>query len=365
MVSNIMKLNFDYHGGNIEKEARKLGISTKNIIDASASIVPFRLPKKLTKYLIDNLKNGSIKFYPDRSYFELKNSISKWHDIDPLMILPGNGASELFTWAARDASLNGISSLPSPCFGDYERALKCWNAPYKYNPLPLSWENKKPQSFPIEPKANVLWITNPHNPTGQLWSRSSIEFLLTKYKLVICDEAFISIVPGGEDQSIVDLTKRYKNLILIRSLTKFLGVAGLRVGYAITNSNRVSKWEEIRDPWPVNTLAINITNMIMNNPKMYKKRLNKIHKWVNKEGEWLHKSLSKFSYLRPLPSNTNFQLVKSKYTLLDVIKNLKKRGILLRDCRSFINLGEDWMRISLQKREDNIQIIKTLREYIN
>ena len=46
------------------------------------------------------------------------------------MILPGNGASELFTWAARDASLNGISSLPSPGFGDYQRALKCWNAPY-------------------------------------------------------------------------------------------------------------------------------------------------------------------------------------------------------------------------------------------
>ena len=110
---------------------------------------------------------------------------------------------------------------------------------------------------------------------------------------------------------------------------------------------------------------MNITNMIMNNPKMHKKRLNKVHKWVKKEGEWLHKSLSKFSSIRPLPSNTNFQLVKSKYGLLGVINNLKKRGILLRDCRSFINLGEDWVRISLQKREDNIQIINTLKEYIN
>ena len=360
-----MKIDFDIHGGNVEKEARRLGLSRDKIIDASASIVPFKLPKKLNNYLINSINNGSIKNYPDRSYFEVKNSIAKWHNIDPSMILPGNGASELFTWAARDASLNGISSLPSPGFGDYERALKCWNASYIHSPIPLSWTNSNPQSFPIRPKTDVLWITNPHNPTGQLWSRSSIEKLLTNYKLVICDEAFISLTPGGEKQSIIDLTKNYKNLIVIRSLTKFLGIAGLRIGYAVTNSNRLLKWEEIRDPWPVNTLAINATNMIMKDSKMHKKRLNKIHKWIEEEGKWLHNSLSDFSNINPLPTTTNFQLIKSDSSILNLVDNLKKRGILLRDCRSFINLDENWIRISLQKRKQNIQIINTLKDYIN
>ncbi len=360
-----MKRELDIHGGNIEKEARKLGLAKENIVDASASIVPFKLPKKLTTYLVKSINNRSVKFYPDRSYFEVKNAISKWHNIDPSMILPGNGASELFTWAARDAGLIGISSLPSPGFGDYERALKCWNAPYIFSPLPLSWNDTKPQTFPIQPNTDVLWITNPHNPTGQLWSRKSIENLLTNYKLVICDEAFISIVPGGENQSIIDLTKDYKNLIVIRSLTKFLGVAGLRIGYAITHSDRLSKWNEIRDPWPVNTLAINVTNMIMKNKKMHKKRLNKIHRWVEEEGQWLHKNLSDFSALRPFPSNTNFQLIKSENPILYILEKLKKRGILLRDCRSFINLDESWFRISLQKRKDNIKIINALKECLN
>jgi len=359
-----MKISFDNHGGNIEREARKLGISTEIIIDASASIVPFKLPKKLNNYLINSINNGSIKSYPDRSYFEVKNSIAKWHNIDPSMILPGNGASELFTWAARDASLNGISSLPSPGFGDYQRALKCWNAPYVHNPIPLSWNNSQPQSFPIKPKTDVLWITNPHNPTGQLWSRSSIESLLTNYKLVICDEAFISIVPDGENLSIIDLTKNHKNLIVIRSLTKFLGLAGLRIGYAVTNSDRLLKWKEIRDPWPVNTLAINATNMIMKDSKMHKKRLNKIHRWVEEEGNWLHKSLSEFSTIKPLPTTTNFQLIKSDSSILNLIENLKRRGILLRDCRSFMTLDEKWIRISLQKRKQNIRIINTLKDYI-
>ena len=360
-----MKKDFDCHGGNIEKEARKLGLSTDNMIDASASIVPFKLPKKLTNYLVNSVNNRSIKSYPDRSYFDVKRAISRWHNIEDSMILPGNGASELFTWAARDAGSNGISSLPSPGFGDYQRALNCWNAAYVHTPLPLSWSKIAPQSFPIKPKTNVLWITNPHNPTGQLWSRSSIENLLDNYKLVICDEAFISIVPGGENESIIDLTKNYKNLIVIRSLTKFLGVAGLRIGYAITNSDRISKWEEIRDPWPVNTLAANVTKMIMNDQNMHEKRLKKIHKWVKKEGKYLYENLSVFSSLRPLPSTTNFQLIKSEVPILNILEKIKQRGILLRDCRSFVNLDKNWFRISLQTKEDNMKIINILKEYIN
>ena len=359
-----MNVDFDDHGGNIEKVARELGVHTKDIIDASASIVPFKLPKKLSNNLIQSIKNGSIRSYPDRSYLEVRNAISKWHNIDPSMVLPGNGASELFTWAARDASLNGTSSLPSPGFGDYQRALKCWNANYIHSPLPLSWNTRKPQPFPIEPKTNVLWITNPHNPTGQLWSRSSLENLLANYKLIICDEAFISVTPDGENQSIIDLTKKHSNLIVVRSLTKFLGIAGLRIGYAVASSDRLLKWRELRDPWPVNSLAINVTNLIMKNSILHKKRLSKIHTWVEEEGNWLHKNLSDFSTLNPLLSATSFQLIRSDNSALNLIDNLKKRGILLRDCRSFINLGEDWIRISLQKREKNIKIIKSLRYYI-
>ncbi len=360
-----MKVNFDAHGGNLEKEARELDLHAKNIIDASASIVPFNLPKKLRNNIIKTIKNGSIKSYPDRSYFEVKNAISKWHKIEPSMILPGNGASELFTWAARDASLYGTSSLPSPCFGDYQRALRCWNAPYIYSPLPLFWNTREPQHFPIKPKTHVLWITNPHNPTGQLWSRSSIKNLLANYKLVICDEAFISITPGGENQSIIDLTKKHANLVVIRSLTKFLGIAGLRIGYAVANSERLLKWEKIRDPWPVNTLAVNATIFIMKNSILHKKRLKKIHRWVEEEGKWLDKNLSNFSTIKPLPTATNYQLIKSDNSMINIIERLKKRGILLRDCRSFLNLGENWIRISLQKRKQNIKIINSLKYYIN
>ena len=136
------------------------------------------LGKSLNKCLEGALKNHSLRNYPDCSHQALKEAIGSWHKIDPSMVLPGNGASELFTWAARDAAQQGLSGLPAPGFGDYARALRCWDAPYVHLPMPLSWSPKAPQPFPFETQTNVIWITNPHNPTGQLWSRKSIKPLL-------------------------------------------------------------------------------------------------------------------------------------------------------------------------------------------
>ena len=80
-----------------------------------------------------------------------------------------NGASELITWAGYEASKFGISCIPSPSFVDYERSLNCWNSNFIHYELPKNWNDIFPQSFPLHPKGDgdVIWITNPHNPTGQ------------------------------------------------------------------------------------------------------------------------------------------------------------------------------------------------------
>jgi hypothetical protein len=139
-----------------------------------------------------------LRDYPDRDYGALRAAIGHHHGLDPAAVLPGNGAAELFTWAARDAAAAGLSLLPTPGFADYRRALACWSGSWRPLPLPLAWDAAFPQPFPGEgdgpaaaaPPA-VLWVTNPHNPTGQLWSRSSLEPLLARFALVIVDEAFV------------------------------------------------------------------------------------------------------------------------------------------------------------------------------
>jgi len=360
-VSNSFLLD---HGGNLEEEAERLGVKINSLIDASASLVPFSLPRRLKHCLIETLQGADLKNYPNRNHSSLKEAIANHHQVSPDMVLPGNGASELITWAARDAASQGINLLPSPGFSDYKRALQCWNGNFVESPLPLKWESIFPHTFPLKRVGNVIWITNPHNPTGQSWSRNSLENLLLKYNLVICDEAFLPLVPNGEKESLIPLVKCYPNLIVIRSLTKLFSIAGLRLGYAISSSKRLKEWQECRDPWPLNALAIATGKAIMSEQNILQKQIKKVQGWVKEEGAWLHSNLKNFKGIISHPSSTNFQLIESNVSLIKFREDLARKNILLRDCQSFQGLGENWLRIGLQSKANNRRIVKAINEVI-
>ena len=341
------------HGGNILTQAKKLNLLPSKIIDSSASLVPFEPPKLILDVLISEIKTLGFRYYPERNLNSLREIIGEFHQINPDNILPGNGASELITWAGYEASKSGASCIPSPGFVDYERSLNCWNASFDYSELPKNWSNSFPQTFPIKPICDVLWITNPHNPTGQLWDKKSLEIILKKYKLVICDEAFLAITPNGEKESLIPLTKKYDNLLVIRSLTKLFNIAGLRLGYIIGSSEKLKKWNIKRDPWPLNSFAIKAGIELLSNKILYEEWTSKIHDWVNTEKNWVSNELSKIKNLKVHNSATNFFLIESKFSLSSNIHYLEKKGILIRECNSFRFLNEKWARISLQTRKNN------------
>ncbi len=353
------------HGGNIYEEARRLGVKENQLLDASASLVPFPPPKSIYRCLLKGLANNSLRNYPDCTYQALREAIGIWHKVDPCMVLPGNGAAELLTWSARDASKKGTNALIAPGFSDYARALNCWNGQYIYLQLPKCWSANTPQAFPLNPTTNVIWITNPHNPTGQLWSRSSIEPLLKRHDLIICDEAFLSLVPNGEKESLIPLIHNHSNLIVIRSLTKLFALAGLRLGYAIGTAERLEQWQNLRDPWPINSLAAAAGLMLMNDHVALNKWTRKIHNWLLKEGPWLQSELGFLPGIKSHASSTNFHLIESKQSLKRLREILSQKKILLRDCSSFKGLGENWLRISLQTRRNNIRIVSTIKEILN
>ena len=341
------------HGGNLLIKAKQLNLPPSNMIDSSASLVPFRPPKLLLESLTSEIKSLGFRYYPERNLNNLREIIGEFHQINPNNILPGNGASELITWAGYEASNLGESCIPSPSFADYERSLNCWNASFNYSELPKNWGNSFPQSFPLQPICDVLWITNPHNPTGQLWDKNSLEKILKKYKLVICDEAFLAITPNGEKESLIQLTKIYDNLLVIRSLTKLFNIAGLRLGYIVGSSEKLKKWDLKRDPWPLNSFAINAGIKLLSNKVFYNDWTKKIHNWVLKESEWVYDKLAKIENLKVHKSSTNFFLIESKFSLTSNINYLERRGILIRECNSFKSLNGNWARISLQTRKNN------------
>jgi histidinol-phosphate/aromatic aminotransferase/cobyric acid decarboxylase-like protein len=210
----------------------------------------------------------------------------------------------------------------------------------------------------------VLWLTNPHNPTGQLWSRASLEPLLERFALVVVDEAFLPLVPGGEEQSLVPLLAAHPQLVVIRSLTKLFSIAGLRLGYALGDPGRLARWAGWRDPWPVNGLAAAAGRFLLADQAGLRRWQGRVQRWVAGEGAWLATRLAAEPGLEPLPSAANYLLVRSRppaASLQPLRLALERRHrILVRDCRSFDGLGEDWLRIAVQDRAGNRRLLAAL-----
>lgn len=346
--------------------ARRLGCSPDQLLDASASLVPFPLPWRARLAL----QRAALHPYPDPDQTGLRQCLAALHSLEPDAVLPGNGAAELFTWAARDAADAGCSLLPQPGFTDYRRALRCWGGAIATFRLHVLGTLAGEASFPLHPSvggSSVLWITNPHNPTGQLWSRSSLEPLLQRHALVICDEAFLPLVPAGEAQSLIPLVAEYPNLVVIRSLTKLYGIAGLRLGYAVAQPKRLQRWNSWRDPWPVNAVASAVGQALLNSPKRHETWIARVQRWTAHEGAWLQQRLVELPGIVPLPSSANYLLFRGErlgepYSLQPLREALAvDHRILLRDCRSFEGLGETWLRVGFKSRKDNRKIIRALQ----
>jgi len=378
------------HGGNRLAVARRLGCRPEQLLEASASLVPFGPPASVRTSLRRALAGAAIRDYPDRDQQALRQAIAQRHGLEAAMVLPGNGAAELFTWAGRDAAQAGVSLLPVPGFADYQRALACWQGAWRPLALPLRWSGPFPQPFAAPAEADllaaanlaaagadlatttaaaatataVLWITNPHNPTGQLWSRESLVPLLERFALVIVDEAFLPLVPGGEAQSLLPWVGRCPGLVVIRSLTKLAAIPGLRLGYALADPERLARWAAWRDPWPVNGLATAAGVALMAD-RAWDQR---VQGWLAREGPWLAGELAQLPGLVPMASAANFLLVRGERagqpcSLNGLRLALEQRHrILVRDCRSFTGLGESWLRLAVLDRRGNRRLLGALAQ---
>jgi len=366
LLAPVSDVEIEHHGGNRTALAAALGIREGRLLDASASLAPLT-PAVRCAVMWHALQLSGLRDYPDRGHTALRSAIAALHGLPPDWVLPGNGAAELFTWAARDAAAAGVSALPSPGFADYGRALACWGGSAVAWMLPVQGCQVAPRSLPPPPRADVIWITNPHNPTGQLWSRDSLLTLLRTHRLVICDEAFLPLVRAGEAESLIPWLAHHPNLIVIRSLTKLYGLAGLRLGYALAAPQRLGRWASWRDPWPLNGLALALGLALLGSPARYHRHCAWVQRWSADEGTWLRQQLTDMGgpagTLQPLPSAANFFLLHGQRSLMPLHQALVQRhAIVLRDCRSFAGLGECWLRIGVQSRRANRRLARAMAQ---
>ncbi|WP_414753029.1 threonine-phosphate decarboxylase CobD [Anabaena sp. CCY 9910] len=353
------------HGGNLAWAAALAGCPADAIVDFSASISPLGPPQSAIAAIQSQISN--LRHYPDPDYRELRLALGHFHQLPLEWILPGNGSAELLTLAGRELAQLAATVLITPAFGDYYRTLKAYHARVLEFPL-VSVESRvlgtechltqlHTQHSGLSTNCALL-LNNPHNPTGKLFTREAILPLLEQFALVVVDEAFMDFVPPDEEQSLIPIVAEYPNLVILRSLTKFYSLPGLRLGYAIAQPDRLQKWQLWRDPWPVNTLAAAAAIAALEDREFQAQTW----QWLPPAREELFQGLTAIPGLTPQASAANFLLVETQQSSLELQqKLLQQHQILIRDCLSFKELGDRFFRLAVRSHSDNQRLTKALK----
>ncbi|OLP17653.1 threonine-phosphate decarboxylase [Leptolyngbya sp. 'hensonii'] len=350
------------HGGNLVWAADLADCTPADILDFSASINPLGPPASAVAAIQAHLP--ALPNYPDPEYGALRQALSQVHHLPIEWILPGNGAAELLTWAGRELADLAATCIVTPAFGDYFRALQTFSGAVVSWPIDLAAlgtsQTRLPLTVcPVAGSNQGLILSNPHNPIGQLLTRQDLLPYLETFALVVIDEAFMDFLPPDQQESLIDQVLDYPNLVILRSLTKFYSLPGLRLGYAIAHPDRLRRWQTWRDPWPVNSLAAAAAIAILQDTAFQQLTWS----WLLRERAHLFQAMTAIPGLEPYPSAANFLLVRFQGSVAQLQECLlKQHRILIRDCQSFDALGDRYFRVAVKSPEANQRLIQALTE---
>jgi threonine-phosphate decarboxylase len=342
------------HGGNIYAVKRKY---KREIIDFSANINPLGLNKTLKKEFVKSYKR--IFHYPDPEAKDLIRQISKYWKIDEENILLGNGSTELIYLIIQTFKPRK-TLIPAPTFSEYERAAKSIKSKIRF--LNLEGKNAFALSMTNRDNADIFFISNPNNPTGNLLLKNQrLENLAGK--LTVIDEAFMDFLPEEKKHTFIWRAIKDKRIIVLRSFTKFFALPGLRAGYLVAPRDLIERLKEVQPPWNVNSIAQFLARVMLND----KSYIKKTREFIHREKEFLFNELAKIKGLMPYPSVTNFLLLKIVNREINssaLRKRLIPRGILIRDGSDFRNLNDKYIRVAVRSHRENIKLISALKEIL-
>lgn len=347
-------LNFP-HGGNIYAVKR---IFKKEVTDFSANINPLGLPPRIKKIIYKNFEN--ILHYPDPEAKDITRKISQLWGIKEENVLLGNGSVELIYLIA-SCFMPKITSILVPTFSEYERAARNIKSRIRFVNL------YEKENFRLDPNrlsnSDILFFSNPNNPTGNLIFTDSRMIEKLSHELVVVDEAFMDFLPNEETHSLIRKAQNSQRIIVLRTFTKFFALPGLRIGYLVAHKDIVKALKKYRIPWSVNALALKAAECLLAD----KSYINKTKQFIEKERSFLFKEITKIKNLKPYPSVTNFLLIKIKDKNLSsafLTKELIQGGILIRDCANFRGLGKQFIRLAVRTHKENMQLLQALEECV-
>ena len=354
-------MQYPAHGANADGLYQILGLKKPDtIIDLSENVNPAGVPQSIQDAwpkIID-----AVSHYPNEQAEPFRSKVADFHKVMPEQIIVGNGAAECIMVLARYFSGKTIGLL-EPSFSEYKRTL----LQEKVQVEPLLVDDICTYSFSSETikdrmaALDAIYLCNPNNPTGVVTTKRQIEELLQYGEGVDCtivvDEAFMDWT--DETESVIPLVSRYENLIVLRSMTKMYAMAGIRLGYMI--SQRAQRLTGYFPHWNVSGVAIQMGCLCLEEQSYVQE--------ARRRSAELRKDLYNFLHMLGCEvshSTANFLLFKmpTKYDPDHFFTSLMMRGIVLRHTKNYTGLDGQWFRVALKGSEQMNKFKRVLKEYV-
>lgn len=326
-------MDYNYHGGEIKDSIK---------YDYSVNINPLGMPDYVKGAIISGI--DSYITYPDRRCVRLRELIASREEVAAGNVLCGNGASELIM--AMMHAFDGKVAVMEPTFSGYERAAIATGHDICYY-----------RSIgDVDHSADIIFICNPGNPTGEIIERDELIAVVRKAKeqgvKVIIDECFIDFT---HEESMSKLVDSLDNLIVLKALTKFYGMAGVRLGYICASHSICEQVSSHLPEWNVSAIA-EVAGVAAYSSGMdeWKDRTLTL---IDKEREYMLLELKSMG-IKVSDSKANFILCESEIPMYD---RLLSQGILIRDCSNFRTLDGSYFRVCVGKHESNQILLDAIR----
>ncbi len=295
-----------------------------------------------------------IKFYPDSGCRQIKKKISEKYGVGTDSIIMGNGTDQVIEMICDSFIGPGDNIvITDPTFLIYEKSVLKYGGKAIKVPLKESRQDVEMLVKSVNGGTKILFLTNPHNPTGSNISREEFDYVIKNIRedtLLVIDEAYSEYMLDEEKIDTVKYLSRYGNLVILKTFSKIYGLAGLRIGYGISGSSIISVLNKIRLPFNINLLAQNAAAAALENESYIKEVREKIYKEKNSFYDILMKNKVGF-----IKSFANFILIKIGENSDVMVEELLKKGFIVRPGK---NLGvPGYIRVTVGPPEINTKFL--------
>ena len=304
--------------------------------------------------------NLNLHRYPSPTQDELRDRIAEYRDVDRENIFLGVGSDEPIDLLMRifcDPDKDSILITP-PTYGMYKVAANINNVDVQ--------EVLLTEKFQLQPdtiideaneKSKLLFLCSPNNPTANDLKRTDLLKLVAKFKgIVVVDEAYIDF---SRQESMAQMVQQYPNLVVLQTFSKAFGLAGIRLGIAISNPDIINYMLRVKAPYNINKLTADTALKAFENMELMKFNINAI----KDERDYVTEQLSLSSAVTKVyPSNANFILFKIE-NAKEVYHQLAERGVIVR-YRGKEPLCEDCLRVTIGMPDENVKFLKALKEIV-